>query len=372
MDYKNTHPFYKVLDEKLNKLEENINEEKDYAQFKNFSLDKYLLMVLGHTYPFYKKALKKGVKKSKVKIDHEDSLISPLDKSNNFKYFLKNFKIVDNDKIERFLNGFIEEIGEFYFYNIVQPIYVEKIEKKEDKFLLIYNGGKNALSVKINSLDIFHRMSLVYIDTKEIEFNKENAVNEEKTKVYIEDNKLINEFVEKKDVFGLISPPYNILDSFYNNVKEEEKENVVKETKKWLLQRDFLIERMINSCGGHGHDDLLEKHPIKIVDNIKKYDDWGTVKFCKHNKCGNHKCCYHIEENDFSCKEPTGKFYTEIEQEFKNTFKRMVGFINDQYLFNNLPESNQMILKENISFIQRNNILEKKEEQAKKTETKGG
>jgi len=364
LDYKNAHPFYKVLDKKLKKIENEITKEKDYAKIDNFTSEKYLLMVLGSAYPFYKRTLKKAVKQSKTKIEHENKLINPLNKKGDFKYFLKNFTIVENNEIERFLNTFISELKEFYFFNLVQPMYVENVKYKNGKFLFIYEDGKRALSLNINSLDIFHRMSTVYIDIEKGNKKKNNIVEEENKIIYIEDGIMVTEYIEKENFFGVITPQYNVLDSFFSNVNE--RKVGVEESKKWLLNSDFIIDRLINSCGGHGHDDMLEKHPIKIVDNIKKHNNWGTLTFCKHNKCGDYKCGYHKENPDFKCKKPEGKFFMETEKTLKNTIERMINFVNDQYLFKTLPESSQMIIKENISFIKRNNIIEKKEEREKK------
>ena len=364
MSYKKTHPFYKVLDEKIEKIENEINKEKDYAKVDNFSFEKYLLMVLGSAYPFYKRTLKKAVKKSKTKIEHEEKLIKPIDKKDNFKYFLKNFTIVDKEEIARFLNCFIEELNEFYFFNLIQPMYVENVKYENGKFLFVYEDGKRALCLNINSLDVFHRMSTIYIDIQKGENLQDNFVEKDNKVIYIKNGMIITEYLAEEKFFGAITPQYNVLDSFFSNVKE--RKVGIKESKKWLLNSDFLIDRLVNSCGGHGHDDILEKHPIKIVDNIKKHSNWGTLDYCQYNKCGDYKCCYHKENSDFSCKKPENKFFMETEKTLKNTIERMISFVDDQYLFKTLPESSQMIVKENLSFIKRNKIVEKKEERENK------
>lgn len=369
MKYKNVHPFYKVLDEKIEKLEE-INKAEDYAKVENFSLEKYLLMILGSPFPFYRRALKNAISNSKTKIEHEKSLINPINKNNKFKYFLKNFKITDTKEIEKFLVSFIKDLKEFYFFNLEMPMYIEKVEFKDGRFLFVYEDNKRALSLKINSLDIFLRMSAIYIETKYTGLEHQNVVKNEKNLIYIENGRIITE-VEKEDVFGVIMPQYNLLDSFYNNIKIEERKEGFRETKKWLLNSDFLVERLVNSCGGHGHDDFLEKHPVKIVDNIKKYENWGTLSFCKYNKCKDHKCCYHKDEVSYKCKKPAEKFFMETEKTLKNSVKRIISYIDDQFLFNVLPESSQIIMKENISFIQRNKIVEQREERNKKQKDKG-
>ncbi|MFW5962054.1 MAG: hypothetical protein ACOCQR_00385 [bacterium] len=375
--------LYEQIDQEIEKIEK-IKGEEDLFKASNdkYGLQSFLIRILSHEYPQYKKAIKKSLKKLNVKHDKNTKSIT-LDKSKS---------------IESFMHSFIEEIGEFFFYTIWGWFQVVEITSNNDFIYFKMAGdyvGDPISKIKIKKLDIYPRTSLIFVDAENTSCNEKKAIKikekevtkldenlqakekeplKNKTAIYMEEikkeNRIIHQCLEE-GVFGLIMPEFNVFEPFIKNFGNNL--SALKQTRQFLEDREFLPERIWASCSDHSHTQLLTYHPAVILEQLQKnkkkqekvedkssFPTWATINYCSTIDCPENRkeCCFVCEKrNDCKvrCYNPKEPYIFEASKSLGETLQAAFNLLNSNYI----SQAETTALRENINFIEKSKFIEK-------------